>query len=182
MLLLTISLCDANIQSVTSEFTEKKSVATSHTTLRNISKIKCVEMCNKERQNGRCTLAGYDKRTKTCYLSDDDPMNVLDNDDEMIGIFYLQDLNGTYSIHICFFYQHNYIFCEHLIYIKEGELLQKLCWVILLHTVKSKTKHTHKLYFNDWHKVWLCLFWSELILISKLGSSNLVTCSVTLAS
>jgi len=55
------------------------------TALQKISKIKCVETCNKERQKGRCTLAGYDKRTETCYLSDDDPQNVFDTDDEMTG-------------------------------------------------------------------------------------------------
>jgi len=84
---------------VTTRFTEKKSVATSHTTLQGISKIKCVEKCDKEKQNGRCTIAGYDKRTKTCYLSDDDPMNVLDTDDEMTGVFfYGPDINSIISV------------------------------------------------------------------------------------
>lgn len=87
ILLLTISLCNAAIQSVKTAFTEKKSVATSYTTLQKISKIKCVERCNKDRQNGRCTLAGYNKSTKTCYLSDDDPLDALDTDDEMSGVF-----------------------------------------------------------------------------------------------
>jgi len=49
-----------------------------------------VRKCNKERRNGKCTLAGYDKRTNTCYLSDDDPLNVTDKDDEMIGVFYYE--------------------------------------------------------------------------------------------
>jgi len=83
-LLLTISLCNATLQSLT-RFTEKKSVATSHTTLQ---KIKCVEKCNKERLKGRCNLAAYDKRTQTCYLSNDDPLNALDTDDEMTGVFF----------------------------------------------------------------------------------------------
>jgi len=90
ILLGTFALCTATIESVTTTFTEKKSVATSHTTLQKVSKIKCVEKCNKEKQNGKCTLAGYDKRTKTCYLSVDDPMNVLDTEDEMIGVFFYE--------------------------------------------------------------------------------------------
>jgi len=99
VLLLTFCLCNANIQSVTTTFSERKSVATSHTTLQKISKIKCVEKCNKERQNGMCTLAGYDKRTKTCYLSNDDPQNVLDTNDEMTGVFfYGPDMNGIISV------------------------------------------------------------------------------------
>ena len=89
-ILLTITLCNATIQSVMTMFTEKKSVATSHTTLQKISKIKCVEKCNKERQNGRCTLAGYNKATKTCYLSVDDPQNVVDTTDEMTGVFFYE--------------------------------------------------------------------------------------------
>jgi len=84
--LLTISLCNATLQSLT-RFTEKKSVATSHTTLQKVSKMKCVEKCNKERLKGTCNLAGYDKRTQTCYLSNDDPLNALDTDDEMTGVF-----------------------------------------------------------------------------------------------
>ena len=90
ILFVVISLCNAKIQSVTTEFTGKKCVATSHTTLQKISKIKCVEKCNQERQNGRCTLAGYNKATKTCYLSVDDPLDVLDTDDEMTGVFFYQ--------------------------------------------------------------------------------------------
>lgn len=102
ILLSTVYVCNASIQSVTMRFTEKKAVAKSHTTLHKISKIKCVEWCNKERQNnGRCTIAGYDKRTQTCYLSDDDPMHVLDTEDEMTGVFfYGADMNGKYHIFV----------------------------------------------------------------------------------
>jgi len=99
ILLFTISLCNAEILSVTTKFTEKKSVATSYTTLQKISKIKCVEKCNKDRQNGRCTLAGYNKATKTCYLSDDDPQAALDTDDEMTGVFFYEpNLAGIINV------------------------------------------------------------------------------------
>jgi len=89
-------MCTATIQSVTTRFTEKKTVATSHTTLQKISKIRCVEWCNKERKNEMCTVAGYNKATQTCYLSVDEPQTVLDTDDEMSGVlFYKTDLTGT---------------------------------------------------------------------------------------
>jgi len=87
---VAMSLCNANIQSVTTMFTRKKCVANSHTTLQKISKIKCVEKCNQERQKGRCTLAGYNKATKTCYLSVDDPQDVLDSTDDMTGVFFYE--------------------------------------------------------------------------------------------
>jgi len=87
---VAIPLCNANIQSVATKFTDKKCVATSHTTLQKVSKIKCVERCNQERQNGRCTLAGYNKASKTCYLSVDDPQDVLDTTDDMTGVFFFE--------------------------------------------------------------------------------------------
>ena len=90
ILSVAISLCNANIESVTTQFTEKKCVATSHTTLQKISKIRCVEKCNQERQKGRCTLAGYNKATKTCFLSVDNPQDVLDTTDEMTGVFFYE--------------------------------------------------------------------------------------------
>jgi len=96
--LLTITLCMATLQSVLTRFTEKKSVATSHTILKSVSKVQCVEKCNKERQKGRCTLAGYNKATKTCFLSVDDPQDVVDTTNDMAGVFfYTPDLTGMLS-------------------------------------------------------------------------------------
>jgi len=89
LFLLTLNMCTANIQSVMTTFTEKTRVATSHTTLQNISDIQCVRKCSKERQTGGCTLAGYNKATVTCYLSIDDPQDVLGTSDEMSGVFFL---------------------------------------------------------------------------------------------
>ena len=103
ILLVTIALCSATIQSVTTRFTEKKSVATTHTTLQNISKIKCVEKCNKEKQNGRCTLAGYNKATNTCYLSVDDPQDALDTTDDMYGVFFYEPQSGTFTSFVSIF-------------------------------------------------------------------------------
>jgi len=88
--LLTVSLCTANIQSVITKFTEGKKVSTSYTTLQKISKTQCVERCNKEKQTGRCTLAGYNKATRSCYLSVDGPQDVLDTTDEMYGVFFYE--------------------------------------------------------------------------------------------
>jgi len=99
ILLMTVTICSATIQSVVTRFTVKKSVASSHTTLENISKIKCVERCNKERQRGRCTLAGYNAITRTCYLSVDDPQDVLDTTDEKTGVFFYEpEQTGIYLL------------------------------------------------------------------------------------
>jgi len=46
--LLTMHLCKANIQSVMTRFSGKKTVATSNTTLQMISKIQCAEICTKK--------------------------------------------------------------------------------------------------------------------------------------
>jgi len=90
ILLGTVSFCTATVQSVMTAFTEKKTVATSHTSLQKLSNIQCVERCNKERKTGGCTMAGYNKTTKTCYLSVDDPQDVLDTTDEMTGVFFYE--------------------------------------------------------------------------------------------
>ena len=90
ILLLTISLCMASIQSVTTRFTGNKRVATRHTTLHNISDIQCVRKCYREQQNGMCTLAGYNKTIETCYLSVNNPENVMDTTDKMSGVFFYE--------------------------------------------------------------------------------------------
>jgi len=87
LLLASITLCTSTIQSVTTTFTKMKSVATSYATLENISKIRCVERCNRDSQVN-CTLAGYDKATKTCYLSVDNPQNPVNTTDDMHGVFF----------------------------------------------------------------------------------------------
>jgi len=37
-----------------------------------------------------CTLAGYNKATKTCYPSVDDTQDVLDTTGEMTGVFFYE--------------------------------------------------------------------------------------------
>jgi len=87
--LVTINLCTAS-KTVKAKFTEKKQPLTSHTTLQSVSEIQCVKRCNKDRQTGECTLAGYNKAMRSCYLSVDGPHDVLDTTDEMSGIFFFE--------------------------------------------------------------------------------------------
>jgi len=87
------------MQIVATKFTPGKILSTSYTTLQKISKTQCVEKCNKERQTGGCTLAGYNKATRSCYLSVDGPQDVLDTTDEMYGVFFYEpDQTGIYNI------------------------------------------------------------------------------------
>lgn len=99
-----MTLCTALIQSVKTRFTEGKQLLTSHTTLQKISKIKCVERCNQAKKNNMCTLAGYDKATKTCFLSVDDPQNILDTDDETFGVFFYDPDQSGIQVYTIFFY------------------------------------------------------------------------------
>jgi len=97
--LVTISLCTGAYQSVTTQFTEGKKVSSSYTTLHKISKVQCVERCNKEKQTNGCTLAGYNKAMRSCYLSVDGPQDVLDTTDEMYGVFFYEpDQTGNNQI------------------------------------------------------------------------------------
>ena len=87
--LVTICICTASYQSVTAMYTEGKKMSTSYTTLLNFSKIQCVDRCIKDKLTGGCTLAGYNTTTMTCYLSIDDPQDVLDADDTY-GVFFYE--------------------------------------------------------------------------------------------
>jgi len=101
ILLLTISLCMAIIQSVTTRFTGNKRASTRHTTLHNISELQCVRKCYREQQNGMCTLAGYNKTLETCYLSVNNPENVMDTTDEKSGVFFYEaDSIGILRFHM----------------------------------------------------------------------------------
>jgi len=91
-LLLDITLCMATFRSVTTNFTEKKMVITSHTTLQPFSIIQCVDLCYKEKEKGVCTLAEYNKTSETCYLSVDNPQNAVDTTDVMSGVFFYEPL------------------------------------------------------------------------------------------
>ena len=88
--LMTIMLCTATIQSVMTKYTANKRVLTSYTTLQKMSKVQCVERCNKEKQSNGCNLAGYNRVTKSCYLSVDGPQEVLDTADETFGVFFYE--------------------------------------------------------------------------------------------
>ena len=99
--LMTIALCMATIQSVKTNFTVGKKLSTSYATLQKISKIRCVERCAEDKQTGACKLAGYNKATKTCYLSVDGPQDVLDTTDEMFGVFFYEpDQTSIYHYNI----------------------------------------------------------------------------------
>jgi len=106
IVLVSVTLCTATSESVMARFTENKNVATSHTTLQNVSDIQCVRKCNKERQRGMCTLAEYNKATKACYLSVDEPHAALDTADEMTGVFVLEPVPQSILYTAYFLFEH----------------------------------------------------------------------------
>jgi len=82
----TCSLSLAKIQTAQTNFTRDIKVATSYMTLKSCSKIKCVEKCFDEKRHGRCSIAGYNLATRTCYLSNDVQDDLL-NTDDTYGVF-----------------------------------------------------------------------------------------------
>jgi len=88
--LFTKSICETSIATTSAQFAKRKVVATSYKTIQSLSKIQCVEKCFEEGRNGMCNVAGYNKRTKECYLSVDSPQDVLDVTDEMAGVFFYE--------------------------------------------------------------------------------------------
>ena len=86
--LWTCSLCKATVDTTATNFTKGKQVATSYMTLQSYSDIQCVRACFGEKRLGRCSVAGYHSSTKTCYLSNNHPHNVLNTADDEFGVFF----------------------------------------------------------------------------------------------
>jgi len=86
VIMCALVLTEALIQDTTKEYLKGKWIATSHTTLHQYSKVQCVRRCYEESRHGRCTVAGYDKPTKTCYLSVDSQQDLLHVADEALGV------------------------------------------------------------------------------------------------
>jgi len=101
--LLQCSLCKAVFQTTATHLTMGKTVATPYLTLFSYSDIKCVRKCFNERKQNRCSVAGYDKATETCFLSNDGQQELLDTADEAVGVFFYSGLYGapkmTFSKH-----------------------------------------------------------------------------------
>ena len=96
VLVYIILQCGALIIEKDTRFVGRKCVGSSRMTLHHYSKIKCVQKCHEESTKGLCNVAGYDKGTKTCYLSMDSPQDVLDVDNESSGVYFME--TGTLNI------------------------------------------------------------------------------------
>ena len=93
VVLWTCLPCLANIQTIESQFSKGKKVATCYKTLLSVSKIKCAEKCFEEKRQTRCSVAGYNKATRTCFLSNDTLQDLLAANDEF-GVFLFADSEG----------------------------------------------------------------------------------------
>ena len=71
-------------------FMTRKTVATSYLTIQSFSKVQCVDRCCREGREGRCSIAGYNKATKSCLLSMDSQQDVVDSTDVSNGVFIIQ--------------------------------------------------------------------------------------------
>jgi len=100
--LLTISLCAATLQ-ISATFIAGKSVATNHTALRPYSEIQCAAKFFEEGRYNRCRVAGYSRKTHTCYLSLDSLQDVTDVADQNIGVFIMQGTCNKNVIHCSYF-------------------------------------------------------------------------------
>ena len=94
VVLMTIALCSTDIQEVRTQFVKNKVLSTSYATKQHISKLNCVQWCSRDRQMGKCKIAGYNKYSKMCSLSMDNPEDALDVADEMTGIFVIEQQEG----------------------------------------------------------------------------------------
>ena len=90
VVLMTIALCSTTIEEVRTQFLRNKVIASSYATKQPISQLHCIEWCSRERQVGKCRIAGYHKSSKTCKLSMDYPYTLLNVADEASGVFLIE--------------------------------------------------------------------------------------------
>lgn len=79
----------AELQDFEATFMKRKTV-NSYLTIKRYSKIQCAEKCFKERKQGRCSIAAYDKASKSCRLSMGTLQDVVDTLDDSSGVFIYQ--------------------------------------------------------------------------------------------
>jgi len=106
VIIVTFSQSDAGIQDFKTTFIKRKTVANSYLTLEGYSKVQCAEKCYKERKQGRCRIAAYDKASKSCRLSMDRGQDVVATQDDSVGVFiyeqgYLKDNMILFLICTC---------------------------------------------------------------------------------
>ena len=68
---------------------KNKLLSTNYATKQPISQLHCVQWCSKDRQQGKCKIAGYHKSSKTCKLSMDFQHTLLNVADETTGVFFM---------------------------------------------------------------------------------------------
>jgi len=90
VIVLTVSQCNANFQEFRASLMPRKTVATSYLTLERYSHMRCVEKCYAEGKQGRCTIAAFNKATRSCRLSMDSQCDILDTSDDSSGVYTFQ--------------------------------------------------------------------------------------------
>jgi len=92
--LAVVTTSEDVIQTLGTTFTKGKALAGSHKTIQPYSKVQCVRRCFEEGRFNRCSIAGYNKAARACYLSIDDYPVIVDTPDESSGVFFNEELNG----------------------------------------------------------------------------------------
>jgi len=97
VILMTIALCSANKQEVRMQFVRNKVLSTSYATKLNISELNCARWCARDKQVGKCEITGYNKISRTCSPSMDNPADALDVADERTGpgVFVIKQVEGN---------------------------------------------------------------------------------------
>ena len=93
VILAIVSQSRADVYLYTATFVMRKIVPTRYLTIQPFSIIQCATKCYEEGRQGRCSIAGYNTTTKSCYLSMNSWNDAIDVPDDTIGI-----LNTTQGI------------------------------------------------------------------------------------
>ena len=104
---VTFLLTDAIQESIRRKFVKGKAVLNSFKTIQSFSKRHCLATCLEYARHDMCRIAGYNKATGTRQLSLDRNEDVLDVDNQEIGVFFVEGNIGIlfrtvlFVVHTC---------------------------------------------------------------------------------
>jgi len=93
VILAIMSHSRADVYLYKATFITRKILPTKYLTIQPFSIIQCAAKCYEEERQGRCSIAGYNTATKSCFLSMDSWNDAIDFPDDSFGI-----LNTTQGI------------------------------------------------------------------------------------
>jgi len=99
VVLVIVSVCNAEFIDYWASLVPRKTVATSYLTIGQYSSMRCVRKCYGESLHGRCSIAAFNKATNMCHLSMNSQQYVVDISGDTSDVYVLQHGPQTQGIY-----------------------------------------------------------------------------------